>query len=195
MFEEWGFLISEIWGLLALAALVGLVAGWLIFGGRAQAEVDTSETDRLRADLQSCRALQVEKDARIAKLQADLDAAPSMPAPATVPPALVPDAPAVVPDFKADTSVEDAEVGIKPATLDAPRDGLPDDLKQIKGVGLKMEKLCNALGFWHFEQIADWTPQEVAWVDANLQGFKGRVSRDEWVAQAKILAAGGQTVS
>jgi predicted flap endonuclease-1-like 5' DNA nuclease len=33
----------------------------------------------------------------------------------------------------------------------------------------------------------------VAWVDANLQGFKGRVTRDNWIAQAKILASGGET--
>ncbi len=53
-----------------------------------------------------------------------------------------------------------------------------------------MEKLCNSLGFYHFDQIASWTPDEVAWVDANLEGFKGRVTRDTWVAQAKILAEG-----
>ena len=34
---------------------------------------------------------------------------------------------------------------------------------------------------------------EVAWVDENLEGFKGRVSRDVWVEQAKILADGGDT--
>ena len=56
-----------------------------------------------------------------------------------------------------------------------------------------MEKLCNALGFWHFDQIAAWNADEVAWVDANLQGFKGRVSRDDWVGQAKLLATGGET--
>ena len=34
----------------------------------------------------------------------------------------------------------------------------------------------------------DWTPEEVAWVDENLEGFKGRVSREEWVEQARDLA-------
>ena len=63
----------------------------------------------------------------------------------------------------------------------------------VKGVGPKMEKLCNSLGFYHFDQIASWTPDEVAWVDANLEGFKGRVTRDTWVEQAKLLAAGGET--
>jgi predicted flap endonuclease-1-like 5' DNA nuclease len=33
----------------------------------------------------------------------------------------------------------------------------------------------------------------VAWVDANLEGFKGRVSRDHWVKQTKTLAAGRET--
>ena len=80
-----------------------------------------------------------------------------------------------------------------PAALSAPRGGAADDLKQIKGVGPKLEELCNELGFYHFDQIAGWTAAEVAWVDENLKGFKGRVSRDNWVEQAKTLAAGGET--
>ncbi|MEJ6392265.1 hypothetical protein V8J82_03305 [Gymnodinialimonas sp. 2305UL16-5] len=83
--------------------------------------------------------------------------------------------------------------GTRPEALDGPREGGADDLKQIKGVGPKLEKLCNSLGFYHFDQIANWTADEVAWVDQNLQGFKGRVSRDEWVSQARLLAAGGET--
>ncbi len=83
--------------------------------------------------------------------------------------------------------------GIRPEGLSAPRGGQADDLKQIKGVGPKLEKLCHEMGFYHFEQIADWRPDEVAWVDANLKGFKGRVSRDNWVEQARTLAAGGET--
>lgn len=86
-----------------------------------------------------------------------------------------------------------AAEGSKPAALDGPRDGKADDLKQIKGVGPALEKLCNSMGFYHFDQIAAWTDTEVAWVDQNLEGFKGRVSRDDWVAQAKVLAAGGTT--
>ena len=88
---------------------------------------------------------------------------------------------------------EETSAGIKPATLSAARDGQADDLKQIKGVGPKLEVLCNELGFYHFDQIAAWSDAEVAWVDENLKGFKGRVSRDNWVAQAKTLASGGET--
>ncbi|MEM7470834.1 MAG: hypothetical protein AAF340_05725 [Pseudomonadota bacterium] len=96
-------------------------------------------------------------------------------------------------DYDGDGTVEGVNEGTRPEALDGPRGGKADDLKQIKGVGPKMEKLCNSLGFYHFDQIAGWSPDEVAWVDANLEGFKGRVTRDTWVAQAKILAEGGTT--
>ena len=79
--------------------------------------------------------------------------------------------------------------GTRPEALSGPRDGRPDDLQRIKGVGPALEKLCHSLGFYHFDQIAHWTDEEVAWVDQNLEGFKGRVTRDQWVAQAKELAA------
>ena len=88
---------------------------------------------------------------------------------------------------------EAAEVGTRPAALSQARDGRPDDLKRIKGVGPKLEALLNRLGFYHFDQVAAWSEAELAWVDANLEGFKGRASRDDWVAQARILAAGGET--
>ena len=80
--------------------------------------------------------------------------------------------------------------GTKPATLAAARGGEPDDMRQLSGVGPKMEQTLHAMGIFHFDQIASWGPQELAWMDANLQGFKGRASRDGWVAQAKALAAG-----
>jgi NADH-quinone oxidoreductase subunit E len=83
--------------------------------------------------------------------------------------------------------------GTRPAALKAARAGRPDDLKRIKGVGPKLEALLNRLGFFHYDQVAAWSAAEVAWVDENLEGFKGRVSRDGWVGQAKILAAGGAT--
>ena len=81
----------------------------------------------------------------------------------------------------------------KPKTLDAPEGGAADDLKMIKGIGPKLEALVNKMGFYHFSQIADWGPNEVSWVDQNLEGFKGRVTRDNWVEQAKKLAAGEET--
>lgn len=83
--------------------------------------------------------------------------------------------------------------GTKPAALKAARNSGADDLKMIKGVGPKLEALLNSLGFYHFDQIAAWAADEVSWVDQNLEGFKGRVSRDNWVEQATALASGAET--
>ncbi len=82
---------------------------------------------------------------------------------------------------------------VKPAALAAPAEGGADDLKKIKGVGPKLEELLHSLGIYHFSQIAGWGPAEVAWMDSNLEGFFGRVTRDDWVGQAKLLATGGET--
>ncbi|MEP5732504.1 MAG: NADH-quinone oxidoreductase subunit E [Sulfitobacter sp.] len=81
----------------------------------------------------------------------------------------------------------------KPKMMKAPRKSGADDLKLIKGVGPKLENMLNDMGVFHFDQIAKWGEAEVAWADANLKGFKGRVSRDTWVEQAIKLAAGEET--
>jgi len=81
----------------------------------------------------------------------------------------------------------------KPRTLTSPRKAGADDLKMFKGIGPKLEKLLHSLGFFHFDQVANWSAEEIAWVDENLEGFKGRVSRDGWVDQAKLLAEGKET--
>ena len=90
-------------------------------------------------------------------------------------------------------SKSDPAMGKKPRALKAARKAGADDLKLLKGVGPKLEAMLNGMGYYHFDQVAAWTEAEVAWVDANIEGFKGRVSRDGWVAQAAILASGGQT--
>lgn len=89
---------------------------------------------------------------------------------------------AAAPEAAADTG--------KPASLDAPRAGIADDLKQIAGIGPKIEAALNAIGIFHFDQIAVWAEAECAWIDTRF-GFKGRVAREGWVAQADALAAGG----
>ncbi len=257
MFQEWGFLISEMVLLIILAALLGLFVGWIVWGRRS--DVSSGATDQAQADLEACRAdvakkddqiaalegrvaeaealaetaeevavaaateasaaadaatsaAHAEDDAKIHQLEDELEAAraealaaekAAMQAAAEV----VPVAEAVAADhgahpihadggaqdFDGDGVIEGGDEGTKPASLEEPREGGPDDLKQIKGIGPKLEELCHFLGYFHFDQIASWTPDEVAWVDANLPGFRGRVSRDNWVEQAKALAAGETT--
>jgi NADH-quinone oxidoreductase subunit E len=84
-----------------------------------------------------------------------------------------------------------AEAGTKPQGLGAARGGQADDLKKIEGIGPVLEKLCHSLGIFHYDQIAAWGPAEVAWMDGNLKGFRGRVTRDKWVAQAKLIGEVG----
>lgn len=180
MFAGWGFLLGEIWILLLLAALLGLLAGWLIWGGAKSTGQGTSE---VAAALEACRRSGAEKDAEIARLRDALEAAKAAQAKGAEPLAPAPPPVAVAP-------LADA-VGIKPQGLAAARGGQADDLKRIKGIGPKLERLCHSLGYYHFDQIAEWSADEVAWVDENLEGFKGRVTRDAWVAQAASLASGG----
>ena len=81
--------------------------------------------------------------------------------------------------------------GSKPAGIAAPAGGA-DDLKLIKGIGPRNEKACNALGIYQFAQIADWTPDEAVWIGHHI-AFPGRIEREHWIAQARLLASGGET--
>ena len=75
----------------------------------------------------------------------------------------------------------------KPPVLYTKKPAQVDDLKLISGVGPKLEKTCNSIGVYQFEQIAAWTKKDIAIVDDKLS-FKGRIERDGWVSQAKKLA-------
>ncbi len=75
--------------------------------------------------------------------------------------------------------------------LTEARGGTPDDLKKLSGVGPKLEKLLHDNGVFHFDQIADWTPEEVVAMDDRLS-FKGRITRDDWQGQARTHAATGK---
>lgn len=278
MFQNWGFLLSEVWGLILLAALLGLFCGWLIWDrGKelaalrkrhldrkrelelktAQYATQDDENNALLAQLQALDDTQASLEARDAELEAesatlrrdlklaqaqaqdvevkytaalsqnellnargeanaariaqlenelaaararDNNAAQAKPAPHVIATRLPHRAPPqtggaarAIPDYDGDGVYEGQNEGQRPATLAGPRGGTPDDLKKIKGVGPKLEAMLHDLGFFHFDQIATWSGDEVAWVDANLGGFNGRVSRDRWIDQARTLAAGGTT--
>ena len=65
-----------------------------------------------------------------------------------------------------------------------------DDLKRIKGVGPKLEKLLNSLGVTSYSQIAAWDDAEIDRIDAQLGAFAGSIRRDDWPTQASYLAKG-----
>ena len=76
---------------------------------------------------------------------------------------------------------------------EAPRPpDVVDDLKRIRGIGVLIEKKLNSLGVTSYEQVANWTGADVERVSQILD-FKGRIERENWIEQARILATGGQT--
>ncbi len=77
--------------------------------------------------------------------------------------------------------------GQRPEGLDAPRGGRADDLTKIKGLGPKSVEKLHGLGVYHFDQIAGWSSENVAWIGATL-AVPGRPERGRWVAQAKDFA-------
>jgi predicted flap endonuclease-1-like 5' DNA nuclease/chromosome segregation ATPase len=78
---------------------------------------------------------------------------------------------------------------VRPIALPAARSGAPDDLRLIDGVSPRIESTLNSLGVYHFDQIAAWTGQNVAWIERYL-AYKGRISRERWIEQARALARG-----
>lgn len=124
---------------------------------------------------------------RAAKAQASAPAAPLAPppsAPTVAPPAAVPPEVAPAPGPAAAPQGDSAS-----PFLPAP-DGPADDLSRIKGIGPRLSARLAELGVFHYRQIAGWTPDQLAAVDAQLGTFQGRPERDQWQSQARLLASG-----
>jgi predicted flap endonuclease-1-like 5' DNA nuclease len=79
-----------------------------------------------------------------------------------------------------------------PTPAPAPAAAAADDLARIKGVGPKLVALLGELGVTSYAQIAAWTDADVERIDAQLGRFAGRITRDQWIEQAKMLAAGDE---
>jgi predicted flap endonuclease-1-like 5' DNA nuclease len=144
---------------------------------RFAAEAKAAEEARLAAAAKAAEKMAAEKMARKEEA-AEREAAEKKPA----------EEPAV-----AVTAAKAGEVhpGSRPQGI-APAEGEADDLKLIKGIGPKNEAACNALGIYQFRQIADWTADEAIWVGHHMAS-PGRIEREHWIAQARLLASGGET--
>lgn len=87
---------------------------------------------------------------------------------------------------KAEAKAEPKKAAPKKASK---ADTAADDLKQLSGVGPALEKKLHENGVTTFAQIAAWTEADVADMDEKLS-FKGRITREGWIDQAKTLAKG-----
>ena len=83
--------------------------------------------------------------------------------------------------------IPEPEALVEPIQMTAA--GPPDELTRMKGVGPKVATLLNGLGITRYDQIAAWSEADIARVDAQLGAFKGRIGRDQWVEQARLLNA------
>jgi len=64
-----------------------------------------------------------------------------------------------------------------------------DDLKQLRGIGPGFERALHAAGVTRFEQIAAWTPEDIAEIAAKLRTTQQRILRDDWIGAAKSICA------
>ncbi|MEO0415888.1 MAG: helix-hairpin-helix domain-containing protein, partial [Verrucomicrobiota bacterium] len=105
-----------------------------------------------------------------------------------------------VPDESAYTATlskftgDDVSVDSKLGVVYGSKPSSADDLKEIKGIGQKIEGQLHDFGVYRFRQIADWNDYNVQEFNNGLS-FKGRIQRDEWIPQAQGLADGSDAVS
>jgi predicted flap endonuclease-1-like 5' DNA nuclease len=78
----------------------------------------------------------------------------------------------------------------KPKAAAKPKIIIPDNLELLKGVGPKLNDLLKSMGVTSFEQVANWKPSDIREIDSKLGNFAGRIGRDNWVDQAKLLIKG-----
>ncbi len=161
-------------------------------------EIDVPE---VKADVEAAESeTKPKRKARPKAAAASKAAAKKSPAPRKAPAAKAKSAPASkakaapAATAKSEIKVKDADKhpGSQPPGTKKPGAGGADNLTRIGGIGPANEKKLNALGIWHFSQIASWKKAEIEWIGSYLS-FAGRIEREDWVKQAKALAAGKET--
>ncbi|KQT31257.1 hypothetical protein ASG29_14925 [Sphingomonas sp. Leaf412] len=198
--------------ILAVLTVIGMIVGARNKRRRVAAEQEEqARIDALRADGVAVRDVvegaPVEPAPTPAAKTADASPAPVAP-PAPVPAAPVPAAPAPppladqpAPGMPADPApLADepipaaAPLDASPATIaaDPPSDvgGAAMPVTRLKGLGPKIATRLGELGITDVEQMAALTDAQAADLDAQLAPFQGRMERDRWRDQARLLAAG-----
>ena len=208
-------LMLEMLVYLGIAALLGLVLGYLFWGwgqagrisaaradGAAGARTSVDGNTALRTQLASCAEERERLEEEIEDLRAQLRAeagASDMPAlferKTATPVSGADEASDTDGDDTAEMQVDpqpeplpvQPEAATAPDSLLTERPEKIDDLKRIKGVGEVMEGVLNGKGIYLFRQLANFSAQDVAWVNEAIEAFPGRIERDRWVEQAQAL--------
>ena len=198
--------IEANWLLVVIAlAIAALILLWIIAANR-RTRVDLTR-DESTADAPA-RRNQALIDAPPAAAPSPIPAPSAAPAPAPAPSPVPTPSPAAAPSPSPAARPGPAELddmaGVEEAILagatvtppppmvaDVPLP-LPADeseLLRIKGLGPKLVDQLRALGITQLEQIAAWDDAEIDRIDAQLGRFQGRIRRDDWPTQARLLAA------
>ncbi len=133
-----------------------------------------------------CHRVEFTQAAEDAPLARTLDRTATPPEPAASAPA----APPIAGTADAVLSGAGASDGDAPSPFLTAPWGDIDDLMRLKGVGPKLNALLGELGVFHYHQIASWSDGHVTIVDERLGSFRGRIERDRWREQARLLAEG-----
>lgn len=161
--------IETNWLLILIVLALATLVAWYVFHAARRTRVTGDRRDVLD-----------EGAAPAARNQALIDAAAAAPAP--VPPA----SPAGLAGAgEAVSAVVEQRRAVTAA-------GAGDDLTRLKGVGPKLAAQLAELGVTTFTQVAGWGEADIDRVDAQLGRFQGRIRRDNWVEQARLLAAGDE---
>lgn len=178
---------------IAAVVVIAMLAVWALAGGRQSADDAESAAGHALDDtvkevtqmIEGDAAANAARDHALEEAAKVVHSPVASPAPTPTIEAAPKAAPAPAPVA---TPVTPAEVAGGPRIAAAV--GEPDNLLQLKGVGPKLNTLLTDMGVTRFDQIAAWTDADVAEVDAHLGTFKGRIVRDNWIEQARFLAAG-----
>ncbi|KQO08337.1 hypothetical protein [Sphingomonas sp. Leaf242] len=116
----------------------------------------------------------------------DLPKTPDRPAAAPIP---------ASPPLDASPAAEPVPAAVLPvetrASASAPVQSYGGDpVTQLKGLGPKVAARLGELGVSTIDQMAALTESEAQSIDAQLGNFTGRMHRDRWIEQARLLAAG-----
>jgi len=133
-----------------------------------------SERDSLRAELARTRS-------RLDELEA---AAAGTPVEPPAPPTLDPDL-----ELKLRGRINELEAALANArsASNSPPALEPADLKLVKGIGPKIEKLLRTHGVTAFQHIAEWTDADIERIAQKIGVKAARIRKDDWVGGAKRL--------
>ena len=204
-------LLQANWILLVIALVIGLLVAWWIFvaSRRTRVEIEDKDENEGKAAKRNQALIDAPPAARrddappapsvtpaAADMQ-DVEAARSAASPGPTSAAANSDTTAAAPlgtDAETGDGVPAREAmkaspGLAPESSSAPARAAAsgDDLRRIKGIGPKLVTLLVDNGVTRFADIASWTDADIDRIDAKLGRFKGRIRRDNWVEQAKLL--------